>query len=140
MNKAAVMKRVKENKDKSPYELFSANIINQEEYEWLQSQQVADSALPTVKETKGTDKLKTVSEKKAEQGNTSAKPVTVRRIDVMPQATGVVSLKPTYSNPRRVSSTAMATLRDLKSGKEKRMLRTAAERMAKSNPNFYEVI
>lgn len=144
MNKASVIKRTREHKDKSYYDLLQDKIVTEEEYNWLVSQQSEQAELPTVSEKKGKPKaeLKTVSQIKAEKAaeTPQAKPVTVRRIDTMPQAQNIVSLKPRHSQPKNYGSTAMAVLRHKVSGKEQPMLRKAAERMAKSNPNFYEVL
>lgn len=152
MNKAALIKRTREHKDKSFYELLQDKVITEEEYNWLIVNQGETSALPTVGQKKGrkaetpvTDApLKTMAEVRAEKAANppAQKPVVVRRIDVMPQAQNnpIVSLKPRHSHPKNYKSTAMAVLRNKTSGKEKPMLRVAAERMARSNPNFYEVI
>lgn len=152
MNKAALIKRTREHKDKSFYELLQEKIITEEEYNWLIANQGETSALPTFGEKKGRKvvepkpdaPLKTMAEVRAEKAANppAQKPVVVRRIDTFaqPQHNPIVSLKPRHSQPKNFKSTAMAVLRNKQTGKEKPMLRVAAMRMAKSNPNFYEVI
>lgn len=136
MNKAAVIKKSRENKDKTPYDLLAAKIITEEEYQWLLTQGDNQAAAPTVKETKAPTQ-KEINAQKAE--NPQPKPVTIKRIDTM-QQNNIVSVKPKLSRPKQISSTAMAILRHKVSGKEKPMMRVAAERMVRSNPSFYEII